>query len=204
MEVTKSQRRLIEMFFFQAEDAIRILIVTEVQPCALPISPICSSADIPSSRGPISSFTFLTASSTPLPRKRFWSPSRSSTASCSPVEAPLGTAARPAAPLDNGTSASTVGLPRLSSSSRAWTEMIVLIVAPTLAGRRARVNAGPEGEDGRPGAVGELLPIVGGQAGRRDGLADAQADRSGAQPESSLGEDLERIVDVHRNERHLG
>src|SRR5437879_13159802 len=82
--------------------------------------------------------------------------------------------------------------------------MIVLIVAPTLAGRRARVNAGPEGEDGRPGAVGELLPMLGGQAGRRDGLADAQADRSGAQPESSLGADLERRVAVPRTEPPLG
>ena len=56
---------------------------------------IWSSAAIPSSRGPITSFTLRTASSTPLPPYRRASPSRSSTASCSPVEAPLGTAARP-------------------------------------------------------------------------------------------------------------
>ena len=43
------------------------------------------------------------------------SPSRNSTASCSPVEAPLGTMARPDLPVANRTSASTVGLPRESS-----------------------------------------------------------------------------------------
>ena len=40
------------------------------------------------------------------------SPSRSRSASREPVEAPLGTAARPVAPLSSTTSASTVGLPR--------------------------------------------------------------------------------------------
>src|SRR2546429_3570429 len=40
--------------------------------------------------------------------------SRNSTASCSPVDAPDGTAARPKIPLDRITSASTVGLPRES------------------------------------------------------------------------------------------
>ena len=39
-----------------------------------------------------------TARVTPLPRKRFGSPSRSSTASREPVDAPEGTAARPCAP----------------------------------------------------------------------------------------------------------
>jgi hypothetical protein len=41
------------------------------------------------------------------------------------VEAPLGTAARPRAPLESTTSASTVGLPRLSMISRACTSMMV-------------------------------------------------------------------------------
>src|SRR3954471_21914048 len=40
-------------------------------------------------------------------------------ASCSPVLAPLGTAARPMVPSARNTSASTVGLPRLSRISRA-------------------------------------------------------------------------------------
>ena len=43
-------------------------------------------------------------------------PSRSSTASNSPVEAPEGTAARPDAPDASPTSTSTVGFPRLSST----------------------------------------------------------------------------------------
>ena len=46
-------------------------------------------------------------------------PSRSSQASCSPVDAPLGTAARPRAPPASSTSASTVGLPRESMIWRA-------------------------------------------------------------------------------------
>src|ERR1700722_20737681 len=46
------------------------------------------------------------------------SPSRSSTASCSPVDAPLGTMARALAPPSRNTSASTVGLPRESSTWR--------------------------------------------------------------------------------------
>ena len=45
------------------------------------------------------------------------SPSRSSTASWAPVEAPDGTAARPSAPDSSPTSTSTVGLPR---ESRIW------------------------------------------------------------------------------------
>jgi hypothetical protein len=56
------------------------------------------------------------------------SPSRSSTASCAPVLAPLGTAARPTMPLSRITSASTVGLPRLSRISRAFRARMVLIV----------------------------------------------------------------------------
>src|SRR5467141_4874156 len=105
----------------------------------------------------MTSFTFFTASSTPLPPYRLLSPSRSSTASCSPVEAPLGTAARPAAPLDRVTSASMVGLPRLSRISRARTEMIVLIVAPTLAGDALCVNARLQGEDRGMHPVAQLL-----------------------------------------------
>src|SRR6185437_10948404 len=53
------------------------------------------------------------------PPNRALSPSRSSTASCAPVEAPDGTAARPIDPSSSTTSTSTVGLPRLSRISRA-------------------------------------------------------------------------------------
>src|SRR3954471_9988611 len=45
-------------------------------------------------------------------------------ASREPVDAPEGTAARPSTPLSSTTSASTVGLPRLSSTSRPRIETI--------------------------------------------------------------------------------
>src|SRR6185369_16053918 len=81
----------------------------------------------PCNAGAITSLTFRTACKTPLPPYRFLSPSRSSTASCSPVEAPDGTDARPVTPSAKTTSASTVGLPRESSISRARTCSIQLI-----------------------------------------------------------------------------
>ena len=60
-----------------------------------------------------------TSAFVPLPPKRAESPSRNSHASCSPVLAPLGTAARPTAPPESSTSTSTVGFPRESRISRA-------------------------------------------------------------------------------------
>src|ERR1700687_5608677 len=57
------------------------------------------------------------------------SPSRSSTASCAPVEAPEGTAARPRAPSSSTTSTSTVGLPRLSRISRAMMSVMAVMLA---------------------------------------------------------------------------
>src|SRR5256885_7437187 len=48
-------------------------------------------------------------------------------ASCSPVLAPEGTAARPTAPPAKITSASTVGFPRESRICRAWISTMVLI-----------------------------------------------------------------------------
>src|SRR5438128_10798684 len=130
----------------------------------------------------MTSLTFFTASRTPLPPNRLWSPSRGSTASCSPVDAPLGTAARPAAPLASVTSASMVGLPRLSRISRACTEMMVLMVAPTLAGAVPRVNARPEREQGGAGALGEPLPVVEREPRGGDRLTHQDADRPRAQP----------------------
>ncbi|SKW43028.1 Uncharacterised protein [Mycobacteroides abscessus subsp. abscessus] len=66
---------------------------------------------------------------TPLPPYRA-SPSRSSTASCSPVEAPEGTAARANVPSVKATSTSTVGLPRESRISRAPTCSRIGTVSP--------------------------------------------------------------------------
>src|SRR4051794_410256 len=73
-----------------------------------------------------SPFTFPTAVLTPLPPKAS-PPSRSSTASNSPVDAPDGTIACPAAPDFSNRSTSTVGLPRLSRTWRAGTRSISLI-----------------------------------------------------------------------------
>src|SRR5260370_22455903 len=70
-----------------------------------------------------------TALSMPFPRYFDLSPSRSSRASCSPVEAPEGTAARPSAPPASSTSASTVGLPRESMTWRACTRAILVDMA---------------------------------------------------------------------------
>ncbi len=66
-------------------------------------------------------FTLFTAFCTPLPPNRALSPSRSSSASNSPVDAPEGAAPRPTTPLASVTSASTVGLPLESTISRPMT-----------------------------------------------------------------------------------
>src|SRR5437660_10583115 len=158
---------------------------------------------MPSRRGAMTSLTFFTASSTPFPPKRFGSPSRGSTASCCPVEAPLGTAARPAAPLASVTSASRVGFPRLSRISRARTAMIVLMVAPTLHNRRGVVNAPLQFDDGGPRQITQRLAIVEGQPRRGDRLPDEDADRLAAQPPGALGKNLEGVVHVDGNEGNL-
>src|SRR4030067_1162277 len=88
-----------------------------------------SAASIPRRAGPITLITLPTAFCTPLPRYRD-PPSLSSSASRSPVDAPLGTMARAAAPLSRMTSASTVGLPRESSTSRPKTSAISLMNPP--------------------------------------------------------------------------
>src|SRR4051812_29886535 len=79
----------------------------------------CSVASKPTSAGAICSRTASTACPTPLPPYRLLSPSRRSTASKAPVEAPDGTAARAVVPSSSRTSTSTVGLPRESRISRA-------------------------------------------------------------------------------------
>ena len=84
----------------------------------------CSAARAPFSASAISPLTLATAFESPLPPQAS-PPSRSSTASNSPVEAPEGTAAHPDAPDSSTTSASTVGLPRESRIWRAWMDSIV-------------------------------------------------------------------------------
>src|SRR6266545_497836 len=73
-----------------------------------------SSASSPATAPAISVSTFRTALRTLLPRYDRSSPSRNSTASNWPVDAPEGTAARPVAPDSSTTSTSTVGFPRES------------------------------------------------------------------------------------------
>ena len=89
--------------------------------------PAWSAASSPYRAGAILSVTLATAMSTPLPLNRALSPSRNSTASKSPVEAPDGTAARPTDPSARTTSTSTVGLPRESRISRASTTSIIVL-----------------------------------------------------------------------------
>mmetsp|Transcript_43808 Transcript_43808/g.69337 ORF Transcript_43808/g.69337 Transcript_43808/m.69337 type:complete len:214 (-) Transcript_43808:1051-1692(-) len=90
---------------------------SRVSTISLSIS-LCFVTSIPTNLGPIMLFTLSTALRTPLPNKRFLSPSRSSRASYTPVEAPLGTAARNRC-ISVSRSTSTVGLPRESKISRA-------------------------------------------------------------------------------------
>src|SRR5205807_9369014 len=73
--------------------------------------------------------TLPVALRTPFPPYLALSPSRNSHASCSPVLAPLGTAARPIAPPSRCTSTSMVGLPRESRISRA---LILAIFVSTM------------------------------------------------------------------------
>ena len=110
-----------------------------------------SYASKPSSVGAITSFTFATARS-PLPPYRLASPSRSSIASCSPVEAPLGTAALPNAPSTRTASTSTVGFPRESSTSRAMTASIRDMGVPIL-----RPRTGASGDLIGSGTVGPWM-----------------------------------------------
>src|SRR5438067_6309976 len=92
----------------------------------------CSLASMPSTSGAIVSSTLRTACCTPLPRYRWASPSRSSTASRLPVDAPDGAAARPQAPDSSWTSTSIVGFPRESRISRPYTPVIADISGPPL------------------------------------------------------------------------
>ena len=76
-----------------------------------------SDASIPATVSLITVLIFSTAFETPLPRYLDLSPSRSSRASNSPVDAPLGAVPLATVPSTSVTSASTVGLPRESRIS---------------------------------------------------------------------------------------
>src|SRR3954454_16783166 len=93
----------------------------------------------------ISPLALATAAETPLPSHAL-PPSRSSTASCTPVDAPDGTIAVTRAPAT--TSSSTVALPRESRTRRARTSVIALTRSPwhgrnTHPARRAEAPSNP-------------------------------------------------------------
>jgi hypothetical protein len=97
-----------------AEDRVRAEAALVRRPVELdepPVEPLLVGASAPRTAAAISPRTFSTARPTPFP-PHSGPPSRSSSASWTPVEAPEGTAARPNAPDSSRTSASTVGLPR--------------------------------------------------------------------------------------------
>lgn len=73
----------------------------------------CSRQSLPISAGAITVFTLATACETPLPEYGA-PPSRSSSASNMPVDAPLGATPRKTAPVLSVSSHSTVGFPRES------------------------------------------------------------------------------------------
>ena len=156
-------------------------------------------------RGPISAsaispLTAATALRTPLPASRVLSPSRSSTASRVPVEAPEGTAARPRAPLSRMTSTSTVGLPRLSKISRPMDEAVDRGHAGPPGSRRdalSRLVVVPATPNGMPAAMAMMSPGParpsrgGGRAGVLDDLRQRSAsgvrDRVGAPDQRTAG-----------------
>jgi len=112
---------------------------------------ICTwrSTSMPVRASAISLLTCSTALVTPLPPKRFLSPSRISSASRLPVDAPEGTAALALWPDSSVTSTSTVGLPRESRISRPKTEAMLLMMAPfalrAVIAKKARERRGVSG-----------------------------------------------------------
>ena len=95
--------------------------------------PTWSQESKPISAFAISVLTFSTALSTPLPPYLFLSPSRSSCASCIPVDAPDGDIATPLPPASVVTTHATVGLPLESSTSLATIDLIALMFSSPFA-----------------------------------------------------------------------
>src|SRR5215210_1040332 len=156
--------------------------------------PAWSSASSPATAAAISPLTFATARPTPLPPHRS-PPSRSSTASNSPVDAPEGTVARPAAPERSATSTSTVGLARLSMTCRARVWRISLM--------RRSIFADPPLQALGRRPQGELGVHAGGRGELNDGeqrLPDGRLEPL-ARPVSFLGEPLEVGLQVRQRRR---
>src|SRR6266545_3288337 len=130
------------------------------------------------------SSTWRQACSTPLPPNRS-SPSRRSTASNFPVDAPEGTAARPAEPSSHRQSTSTVGSPRESRTSRAVREaMAGAMGVPSLArGPSQFAEAAEQLLVGEAGQVDALQFRPGGQR------LEALGEPPGAAAQGALGVD---------------
>src|SRR4051812_41227008 len=159
--------------------------------------PAWSVASRPRSASASSPLTFPTARVTPLPFHAL-PPSRSSTASNSPVEAPDGTAARPLAPERRMTSTSTVGLPRESRIWRAWIFSIWLMWALNLRAAQPRLRVEIELAVGPQ--VLPLLPVRPRQLGCR---LEPTAEALGARAQRQLGVDLQLARGVDRREEHV-
>src|SRR3954451_23272957 len=157
--------------------------------------PSWSVASRPATVSAISPLTFSTALVTPLPPNAA-PPSRSSVASNSPVDAPLGTAARPAAPERRTSSTSTVGLPRLSRIWRAWTFSIWLIGGSFLGQSRLGVER-------KLVVGGQVVPRRAGLSGEALGRLDPPAEPGARRPQGELGVDLHLARHVHGGEEHV-
>src|SRR3954452_1837882 len=155
--------------------------------------PAWSVASRPATVSAISPLTFSTAFVTPLPPNAS-PPSRSSVASNSPVEAPLGTAARPAAPERRTSSTSTVGLPRLSRIWRAWTFSIWLIGSLVQSGL---------GVEGQLVVGGDGGPVLAGVARETLGRLDAPAEPVARRAQRELGVDAQLARDVDGGEQDV-
>src|SRR6266536_4327698 len=160
----------------------------------------CSVASRPRTTSRSSPFAFATAFVTPLPPYAS-PPSRSSTASWTPVEAPDGMPARPTAPDSSTTSTSTVGLPRESRIWRACTRATLLIGQPPV----GRSSAGLLREIEVAVLLVERQLAPGGSVRCRKllGLLDARAEAVARRPEGELGIDVETARDVHGGEEHV-
>ena len=147
----------------------------------------------PRSRPAISPLTFPAAVSTPLPPYRPVSPSRSSTASRDPVEAPEGTPARAVVPSASCIVTASVGRPResrISSAARSATSNAAMMFSVRHADSAPayRGTAGPYGPTtARTGAGCRDAPAVFEAVRVRRGAMMVKAARSAA---SGGGTDL--------------
>src|SRR6187402_1247591 len=175
--------------------------------------PFWSAASKPAIALAIWLLTLPTALVTPLPSYRFLSPSRSSTASRVPVEAPLGTAARPKEPSARVISASRVGLPRESRISRAWILVISVVMRfPLRVGmtKESTEEREPHGTDqdesvetqpDRAERAAAVLPAQGNDAQYE---ADEGKEEKGAEHEADEAEHAHVLLGITRGDHQRG